>query len=293
MNILYATDGSDCAATAGRLLGALPLPDGARVTILSVIPDSSWIDYPALPEVALAMAAAEHEAALRVAEEAAVPFRDRGVHVDVRLRRGSPAEAILDQSEADCTDLIVVGSHGRRAAARFLVGSVSERVARSAHCSVLVGRGDHLKRVMVAVDRSEASDQALNAILRLPLPADLDLMCVHVHPPDALPSMLQPGGSLSEGALFDDYAEQYHAREGHVLADAKERLRAAGRTSSTQAYYGAPAEALIAATRRADADLIVVGAANKSALGRLFLGTVSGRVLTHAHCSVLIARTCK
>jgi hypothetical protein len=48
---------------------------------------------------------------------------------------------------------------------------------------------------------------------------------------------------------------------------------------------------VIALAREIGADLIVTGAANKSALGRLFLGSVSGRLLSHAPCSVLIART--
>ena len=47
---------------------------------------------------------------------------------------------------------------------------------------------------------------------------------------------------------------------------------------------------MIALAREIGADLIVTGAANKSALGRLFLGSVSGRLLSHAPCSVLVFR---
>ena len=38
-------------------------------------------------------------------------------------------------------DLIVVGSHGRSALGRFMLGSVSQKVVTEAHCSVRVARG--------------------------------------------------------------------------------------------------------------------------------------------------------
>src|SRR5262249_10243979 len=106
MNILYATDGSECAGTAGRLLAALPLPAGTHVTILSAIPESGWIEYPMLPEAASTLAAAERDTAHQVADEAAASLRDRGLEVDVRIRHGNPAEVILNQAAVDNADLI-------------------------------------------------------------------------------------------------------------------------------------------------------------------------------------------
>jgi nucleotide-binding universal stress UspA family protein len=76
-----------------------------------------------------------------------------------------------------------------------------------------------------------------------------------------------------------------------IARHAQERLRAGGRAAEVAVRCGAPADELIATAKETGADLIVVGAANRSALGRLFLGSVSGRLLSHAPCSVLIART--
>jgi nucleotide-binding universal stress UspA family protein len=77
----------------------------------------------------------------------------------------------------------------------------------------------------------------------------------------------------------------------HILDRAAQRLRAAGRRAEVAIRWGAPADQLIAAAYEGDADLIVVGSANRSTLGRLFLGSVSGRVLSHAPFSVLVARS--
>ena len=64
---------------------------------------------------------------------------------DRRLSRASvaleasdhPADAILEFATTREVDLIVMGTHGRRAMARLLMGSVAERVVRLAHCPVL------------------------------------------------------------------------------------------------------------------------------------------------------------
>jgi nucleotide-binding universal stress UspA family protein len=53
---------------------------------------------------------------------------------------GNPKSAIIDAANKWHADLIVLGSHGRSAVQRFLMGSVSEAVVRHAHCSVEIVR---------------------------------------------------------------------------------------------------------------------------------------------------------
>ncbi len=53
---------------------------------------------------------------------------------------GEPFDMILEKAEEEKVDLIVVGSHGKKGIERLLLGSVSEKVARKAKCSVLVVR---------------------------------------------------------------------------------------------------------------------------------------------------------
>jgi nucleotide-binding universal stress UspA family protein len=52
----------------------------------------------------------------------------------------TPAEAIVEYAKTEKIGLIVLGTHGRRAIARLLLGSVAERVVRSAPCPVLTVR---------------------------------------------------------------------------------------------------------------------------------------------------------
>jgi nucleotide-binding universal stress UspA family protein len=81
-----------------------------------------------------------HEAAERLVNEAAGRLQQTDFHTTTAIREGDPRHEILDYaSEIDC-DCIVMGSHGRRGMDRFFMGSVSDAVARHAHCSVHIVR---------------------------------------------------------------------------------------------------------------------------------------------------------
>ena len=67
--------------------------------------------------------------------------RKSGVAVDGELREGAPWSQINEVARTRHSDLIVVGSHGRRGLPRALLGSVAEKVVRTAPCPVLVVRG--------------------------------------------------------------------------------------------------------------------------------------------------------
>jgi nucleotide-binding universal stress UspA family protein len=53
---------------------------------------------------------------------------------------GSPAKAIVEYADANAFDLIVMGTHGRSGVVHLLLGSVAERVVRTAQCPVLTVR---------------------------------------------------------------------------------------------------------------------------------------------------------
>ena len=63
-----------------------------------------------------------------------------GVPVTFLVWTGDPGESIVAAAEAEDVDLVLVGAHGRGAIGRWLMGSVSEHVARHAPCPVLIVR---------------------------------------------------------------------------------------------------------------------------------------------------------
>lgn len=78
------------------------------------------------------------ESASKAADRLRSRFPEGKIHYEVL--QGKPAAEILRKAEEWKPDLIVVGSHGRSAIGRFFLGSVSQKVAESANCSVRVVR---------------------------------------------------------------------------------------------------------------------------------------------------------
>ena len=73
-------------------------------------------------------------------EPAAQRLRSAGLHAEVLIRRGNPADQILEEAHTWGADCIFVGARGTRGIDRLLLGSVSSAVSARAHCSVEVVR---------------------------------------------------------------------------------------------------------------------------------------------------------
>jgi nucleotide-binding universal stress UspA family protein len=85
-------------------------------------------------------AATLHDRAQRELDEQARELRAQGLHVDVVLDMGEPADGILRVARAIDADLIVMASHGHSQVRHFLLGSVTDAVVRSDTFPVLLVR---------------------------------------------------------------------------------------------------------------------------------------------------------
>jgi nucleotide-binding universal stress UspA family protein len=73
-------------------------------------------------------------------EPLAQRLRGAGLRAEVLIRRGNPADQILEEADTWGADCIFVGAKGTRGIDRLLLGSVSSAVSARAHCSVEVVR---------------------------------------------------------------------------------------------------------------------------------------------------------
>ena len=134
--ILLPTDGSDAGNPAVEEAIGLARETGAALHVLFVVED-----IPYAPE----MMDDRVEAQLRaVGEEALETIRTRadeaGVEIVADMREGAPHTSIIDYIEETDCDLVVMGTHGRSGLDRYLLGSVTERVVRTAPVPVLTVR---------------------------------------------------------------------------------------------------------------------------------------------------------
>jgi len=133
-NILVATDFGPAAGAALTYGRALAQTFGARLHVLHALENSFLRGRSGDPHA--------HEAAILQRLHEQVTADDRttlAAHVALETS-DHPAEAITQYAKSANIDLIVIGTNGRGALAQLLVGSVAERVVRTAPCPVLTVR---------------------------------------------------------------------------------------------------------------------------------------------------------
>src|SRR5262245_15844984 len=181
--ILIGYDGSPCADAAIEQLGQAGLPADLEVIVMSVaevwLPSDPANSEPALPGPILSSVRAAREHA-RQAVEAANALAMRAGEKLITLHPGwtvqaeacadSPGWALVTKAASCRADLVVVGSHGRGLLERIFLGSVSQRVAAEAVCSVRIVRvrrraQDSPLRLLVALDESEDSLRVLESVM--------------------------------------------------------------------------------------------------------------------------------
>jgi len=140
MKILLAVDDSQFSEAAVRDVAAQAGRNGTEVLVLHVVQP---IAATAPPQMAAGYAPEMEEAGKQgraLVERVAQTLRGAGVNAQTAVASGEVRERIIDYAVESGADLIVLGSHGRRGASRFLLGSVAESVARYAPCSVKIVR---------------------------------------------------------------------------------------------------------------------------------------------------------
>ncbi len=139
--IVVAVDGSESAAHAASLAASLAQASGAELLVTtSVVPV-------AYPTVMMLPVAADFDAAqLKTADliladtQKRLSFANPTLKISTKTLSGAPAEAVADLAAAEQADLVVVGSRGRGALARMILGSVANRLVHACSRPVLVVR---------------------------------------------------------------------------------------------------------------------------------------------------------
>ena len=206
----------------------------------------------------------------------------------------SPTWGLIQEAEAWNADLIVVGSHGRTAVGRVILGSVAQRVVTNAPCSVRVARSYKEEsppplHLVLGYDGSAASAAVVDAVAARAWPARTILDLVTVIEPMSI--------ALALASLKNHQAGKIPRTKNYIRMwlktmneSAAEKLHTAGLAVSSVVIEGEPQNVLLREARKSKADCIFLGARGIRAIQRFLLGSVSTAVTARAPCTVEVIR---
>lgn len=141
-SIVVGTDFSVCAARALSFAVSLAASQGAKLHLVHVLmePVQAFDVAAALPYPDSGVRKEwEQATSEKLAREAAAAER-RGITTTWEMKWGRPSDALIEAAEARKASLIVLGTHGRSALEKMLLGSTAERVVRLSTVPVLTVR---------------------------------------------------------------------------------------------------------------------------------------------------------
>lgn len=138
--ILCAVDFSEASGEVAEYAGILAKSMGSQVICLYVAPSLSQYVGFHVPPSSIESFVGEIVSGADTTMNSFLNEHFQGVSVEGRVVTGYAAEEILTLAEEEQTDLIVMGTHGRKGIDRILFGSVAEKVVKSAKAPVLTIR---------------------------------------------------------------------------------------------------------------------------------------------------------
>ncbi|MBI4392959.1 MAG: universal stress protein [Euryarchaeota archaeon] len=185
---------------------------------------------------------------------------------------GHPVAEIVRLAKNERVDLVVVGSHGRGAVGRLLLGSVADGVKNHVRASVLIAKGyPPPERILVATDGSRASKRAAALGMRLRRAFDASMTVLHVA--DMLLYGPPETGRKAFEAAFEGLDPVWNERK-----------------MTFDIESGHAAERIIERARLEESDLVILGSRGLSPLKTLVAGSVSDRVSHESNTSILIVK---
>ncbi|MDH3404619.1 MAG: universal stress protein, partial [Acidobacteriota bacterium] len=196
-------------------------------------------------------------------------------------------EEILAHAREMEADLIVMGTHGHRGPARFVLGSVAEKVIRGADCPVLTlrqrKRGPELEaieRILVPIDFSDSSAEGLRTARELGGVLGASLQLLHVIDVQAVPSFYGPAAVVELG-------DHLRKRALEHMAELYEEAGGPEVPFESFVVSGTPASRIAGIAGEQGSGLIVIPSHGLGGIERWMLGSTAERVGRLAACPVL------
>lgn len=284
MKILFCTDGSKISFNA--LKNIAYWIKQATIDTICII---DWNILPAeitIDEENFSFSCANvADTILDYAEE---EIKNLGLQLGNRIKNcGSAIESILEQSEKEKYDLILMGSHGKKGIQKWL-GSVSQEIINSSKISDYIAKKENnKKKVLFTTDGTECSLSVIGEII-----SDIELSDkeVHICMVNEDPNLLFLEGTLDTNWLLDIQKQQY-MYASNAIESIKKIIESKGiEVNQSTILTGIPAQEIINYAKNNEIDLIILGSRNKSKMDRFLMGSVSKRILENVVSDIWLVR---
>lgn len=276
--ILYADSGPGNSQEMLKVLMDFPSIKSAEIGILHIVPT----------QVTKEAETEKLESGKKRLEEVIAEIGIEPHKAQSMLRQGEPKDTVLKVADEIDADLIIMGSRGLGRLSAILSNSISQYVFQLANRPMLLVKDDiyvkKIKKVMVAMDKSEAAQYALDvAISLLRDRTDVDLLLARVNPDlkkDLLP--------LSKAEMDNN----------PILAPAAAKAKRMGINCQCIVTGGKPGEQICNLIEENNIDLLLLGSPERRPsiakslpdLDRLLGTSLSDYIRVKANCPVLLAR---
>lgn len=275
--ILLTVAGRGLCEEMLNMLMEIPFMQKASVTVLHIVP----------PQVTADAMSAKLEQGGKILAEAVKSLRLDPNQITARLKQGDPKDIVLQVADEENSDLIIMGSRGLKRLESILENSVSQYVFQLSSRPMLLVKDDiyvkKVKRVMVALDKSEAAQESFGLAISLVKNVEGgQLFIVNVN----------PDKPKSKEVSTD-------AESNPILAAAAAQAKKQGIAYRCIETTGKPGPEICRLSEEMNMDLLIIGSPDRRPsiaktlpdLDRLLGNSLSDYVRVYANCPVLLART--
>jgi len=292
--ILVPLDGSELAEIAVPYAEGLAARLKAELILITVCPELdpmyAFTDNPELRR------AGASQYLRRIAEE----LSKENIDVRTEAKLGHCASTIIDASEQEGADLIVIATHGRSGLARWVLGSTADKITRAATKPVLLIRAKKdqpdvrakgiFNRILAPLDGSIAAESVLPHVEALAKEFGSELILFRAVPRETyvVPVGTEGAYELSQAPEELINAQLKDSRE--YLEEIKAPLSVKGFPVTAATDIGDPGDEIIEQAERHDVGLVAMCTHGRSGIDRWVYGSVATKVLNGGTTPLLLVR---
>lgn len=293
MNILLATDGSECADVAIRFLTRFDLTTKDRILIFHTVSEIPYED-----EYHAQIKRVIRRVAPKILSSASDILKGVKAKVSVIEGEGYPDTSIVESAISSDTELIVMGARGVKGVNLFFMGSVTRAVVNSSPIPVLVVKRTEWEtprklKILFAADGSDSATVTARLLAVIPFYTDFEITILNVQRSaysDIPERFAMEVDDRIKEAVADRRKDEF-AESEKILDNAKGHLTGRYKNIHVVTRFGDPSSEILSAAEDMKADIIATGCRGLKGIKGM-LGSVSRNVLIHGKSSVLIGKAC-